>query len=43
MVGPDAVFASVAGAKPDLVRDVTVALLTMPPGNRSWDWSVASD
>ena len=40
---PDAVFASVAGAKPDLVRDVTVALLTMPPGNRSWDWSVASD
>lgn len=29
---PDAVFASVAGAKPDLVRDVTVALLTMPPG-----------
>lgn len=40
---PDAVFAAMEQAPSSIVRDVTVALLTMPSEGRGWDWSVSSD
>lgn len=40
---PDAVIGSLERANPDVVRDVTVALLTMPAASGGWDWSVSSD
>lgn len=40
---PDAVFSSLAGVPPDIVRDVTVALLTMPHEGRDFQWTIADD
>lgn len=39
---PDIVVGALEDAPPDVVRDVTVALLTMPPES-NYDWSVASN
>ncbi len=35
---PDLVFASTERAQPNLVREVTVALLTLPPNSLGYDW-----
>ena len=40
---PDAVIGSLERANTDAVRDVAVALLTMPAASGGWDWSVSSD
>lgn len=35
---PDMMLASLPNAHPDVVRDVTVAVLTAPPDRRGYDW-----
>ncbi len=40
---PDVVFASLAGVSPEIVRDVTVALLSMPRADRNFVWTIADD
>ena len=40
---PDVVFASLAGVSPEIVRDVTVALLSMPRADRKFVWTIADD
>lgn len=35
---PDVIFASAPQANPNVVKDVTVALLTMPPNELGFDW-----
>ncbi len=40
---PDVVFASLAGVSPEIVRDVTVALLSMPTADRDFVWTIADD
>lgn len=40
---PDAVFAAMESAPADVVRDVTITILSMPASDRGWDWSVSSD
>lgn len=40
---PDVVFASLAGVTPEIVRDVTVALLSMQQSGRDFVWTIADD
>ena len=40
---PDVVFASLAGVAPGIVKDVTVALLSMPQTGRDFQWTIADD
>lgn len=40
---PDVVFASLAGVAPGIVKDVTVALLSMPQAGHDFQWTIADD
>ena len=40
---PDVVFSSLAGTTSAVVKDVTVALLTMPQKKRDFQWTIADD
>ena len=40
---PDAVFSSLPNATPEMVRQITVALLSMPTGREAFQWTVCND